>query len=183
MTDPQRSAQLANIEAATGMTVADFADDVRRTGLDKHGRIVSYLKDEHGLTHGNANLVAHLVREQLAGGRPAAEELLEAQYEGGKAHLRPVYEALAAIASFQGADVEQVIQKTGVSFRRRKQFALIQAASSKRVQLGLNLPSTPDDERVRAVSGMCTHRVDLTETAEVDDDVAAWIGASYRAAG
>ena len=65
MTDTQRDTQLANIEAATGRTVAEFTEDVRRTGLDRHGRIVSYLKDEHGLTHGNANLLAHVVREQL----------------------------------------------------------------------------------------------------------------------
>lgn len=182
MTDTQRDTQLANIEAATGRTVAEFTEDIRRTGLDRHGRIVSYLKDEHGLTHGNANLLAHVVREQLAGGPATAEALLEAQYQGGKAHLHAVYEALARVAAAQGDDVERVVQKTGVSFRRRKQFALIQAPSSKRVQLGLNLPSTPDDERVKEVSGMCTHRVDVTEPAAVDDDVAAWIKTAYEAA-
>jgi len=183
MTDPQGNAQLANIEAATGMTLADFTEAVRATGLQKHGQIVSYLKDEHGLTHGNANLLAHLAREQLAGGPPPAQALLDAQYEGGKVHLRPIYEALAQIAASQGDDVEQIIQKTGVSFRRRKQFALVQAPSSKRVQLGLNLPSTPDDERVREVEGMCSHRVDLTDAAAVDADVKSWISASYDAAG
>jgi hypothetical protein len=183
MIDPQRSTQLANIQAATGMTVAEFTEDVRRTGLEKHSRIVSYLKTEHGLTHGNANLIAHMVREQLAGGPAAAEGLLEAQYAGSKAHLRPILEALKAMAETQGGDVERVIQKTAVSFRRRKQFALVQAASSRRVQLGLNLPTTPDDERAREVDGMCTHRVDLTEPTEVDADVAAWIGAAYEAAG
>jgi len=183
MTDPQRETQMANIEAATGMTLADFAEDIRKTGLQKHGQIVSYLKDEHGLTHGNANLMAHVVREQMAGGPTPAEALLNAQYEGGKAHLRPIYETLEKIAGSRGDDVAQVIQKTGVSFRRRKQFALIQAPSSKRVQLGLNLPTTPADERVREVSGMCTHRVDLTDPTEVDDDVTAWITSAYEAAG
>ncbi len=165
------------------MTVAEFTEDVRKTGLEKHGQVVGYLKDKHGLTHGNANLVAHLVREQLAGGPPTTDELLAAQYEGGKAHLRPIYETLAKIATAQGDDVEQVIQKTGVSFRRRKQFALVLAASSKRVQLGLNLPTTPDDARVKEVTGMCTHRVDLAELTDVDAAVEAWIGASYDAAG
>ena len=109
--------------------------------------------------------------------------LLEAQYAGGQAHLRPIYESLASVAASQGHDVERVVQKTGVSFRRRKQFALVQAPSSKRVQLGLNLPSTPDGGRVLEVSGMCTHRVDLTSPVDVDDDVRDWIAEADAAAG
>jgi hypothetical protein len=183
MTDPQRSTQLANIEAATGKTVDDCVEAVTGAGLEKHGQIVSYLKAEHGLTHGNANLMAHVVRERQAGGPPSDEAPLDAQYQDGKAHLRPVYDALSRIAAAQGADVEQVIQKTGVSFRRRKQFALVQAPSSKRVRLGLNLPTTPDDARVKAADGMCTHQVDLADPSDVDGEVETWIAASYLAAG
>jgi hypothetical protein len=79
--------------------------------------------------------------------------------------------------------VEQVVQKTGVSFRRRKQFLLVQAPSSKRVQLGLNLDETPADGRVTETSGMCTHRVDVATPDEVDDAVAAWIRSAYQSAG
>lgn len=185
MADPkaQAATQIRNIEQATGKTVSQFTALVSKTDLEKHGQIVAYLKSEHGLTHGNANLLAHLVREELAGGPPQDDALLDAQYEGGKAKLRPLYEQLATIAEELGADVEKVIQKTGVSFRRKKQFVLLQAPSAKRVQIGLNLPVTPDDPRVKEVSGMCSHRVDITDEAEIDDQVAGWILASYDSAG
>lgn len=185
MTDPkaQVATQIRNIEESTGTTMAQFTALIRKTGLEKHGKIVSHLKTEHGMTHGNANLVAHLVREELVGGPPPDDDLLEAQYSGKKAELRPLYEELATFAAGLGPDVEQVIQKTGVSFRRRKQFALVQAPSAKRIQLGLNLPDTPKDGRVKAVSGMCSHRVDITGAAEIDDAVTGWIRASYDAAG
>ncbi len=179
----QAETQIRNIEESTGKTVDQFTKLIAKTGLDKHGKIVSHLKAEHGLTHGNANLIAHLVRERLAGGPPSDDALLDAQYSGKKADLRPLYEQLVSIAEAAGDDVEKVIQKTGVSFRRKKQFALIQAPSAKRIQLGLNMDATPDDDRIREVSGMCSHRVDITSMDEIDEAVSGWILASYDAAG
>ncbi len=181
MTDlkPQTATQLRNIEETSGLTVSDFAASITEAGLDKHGKMVAFLKSEHGLTHGNANLIAHLVRERLAGGPPLASDLLEAQYAGAKSALRPIYDELAAIAESLGEDVEKVIQKTGVSFRRSRQFALIQAPSSKRIQLGLNLETTPRGGRIVEMSGMCTHKVNLTDASEVDDEIAGWIAQAY----
>lgn len=185
MADPaaQAEAQLKNIEESTGKTVSQFATLIQKAGLEKHGQMVSHLKSELGLTHGNANLIAHKVRELLAGGPPPENDLLEAQYEGAKADLRPIFDRLAAVAGGQGKDVERVVQKAGVSFRRKKQFALIQAPSAKRIQLGLNLPTTPDDDRVAEVSGMCSHRVNVTALEQIDRTIEEWIEASYKSAG
>lgn len=183
MSDKQRQTQLDNIEASSGKSLADFTEAVRDSGLERHGQVVSYLKQEHDLTHGNANLVAHMVREELAGGPATPQQLLDAQYAGAKAALRPIYDALEATATGISPDVEVVVQKTGVSFRHRKQFALVQAASAKRMQLGLNLPVTPSDSRVMEATGMCSHRVDLSSLEEVDDSVREWIGEAYAATG
>ena len=184
-TDPiaQAEAQLRRIEEALGKTASDVADEVGRQGIERHSEVVAFLKATHGLTHGNANLLAHVVRERLAGGPQASEDLLATQYSGPKAALLPAYQALAAVAESLGPDVMKVVQKTGVSFRRKKQFALIQAPSAKRLRLGLNLGATPDDPRIVASSGMCTHSVDLTSPDEVDADIAAWVRAAYDRAG
>ena len=165
------------------MGVADFARKIDEAGLQKHGQMVSFLKTDLGLTHGNANLIAHLVREAREGGPASEEDLLAAQYAGGKAHLKDTFEQLSKMALGLGDDVERVVLKTGVSFRRRKQFALVEAPSSKRVQLGLNLDETPDDPRVKEAGGMCTHRMDLNDPAEVDDSVASIMEKAYRRAG
>lgn len=185
MATPQEQAatQLANIERDTGLTPATVADLVRAAGLEKHGQIVAMLKADHGIGHGNANLLSITARELLDGGPARSDDLLAAQYAGRKAHLRPVLDEIVTAARALDADVEVVTQKTGVSLRRRRQFAVVKAASSTRVELGLNLPATPHDGRVEEVSGMCSHRVNLAGVDDVDDAVRGWLREAYHAAG
>lgn len=182
MPDPAAATetQLRNIEAATGMSVEAFAAVVAERGIEGHARVIELFKSEYGLSHGNANAVAHKVRELAAGGPASADALLDAQYAGAKATLRPICERLVGIASGLGSDVEVVVQKTGVALRRRRQFGLVQAPSAKRVQLGLNLATAPDDPRVVATPGaMCAFRVDLPDMESIDGDVARWLREAY----
>ena len=184
MADPKAAAdaQLRNILESTGKTVADFSAAISAAGLEKHGKMVASLKAEFGLGHGNANRIAHEVRAAAAG--PVTDDdLLAAQYAGKKAPLKAIFDVLAPMAAGQGADVAVVIQKTGVSYRRKKQFALIQAPSSKRVTLGLNLDATPEDPRIKATTGMCNHQAVFTSTEQIDGLVGEWIAAPYVRAG
>ena len=122
MSDTQRQTQLDNIQAASGMSVAEFGQAVQRAELERHGEIVAFLKREYGLTHGNANLIAHVVREELAGGPAAPDDLLEAQYAGAKSGLRPIYDALLATAEGLG--------QTSLWWSRRPASAFAAASSS-----------------------------------------------------
>jgi hypothetical protein len=176
--------QLRNIEQATGLTVADFAREVAERGIDGHAKILAYLKAEHGLSHGNANAMAHAIRELAAGGPAPSDALLDAQYAGPKAVLRPICDRLTEAARGLGPDVDVVVQKTGVALRRRRQFGLVQVPSASRVALGLNLPDAPGDARVIPTPGaMCGYRVDLPNPAAVDEDVLGWLAAAYDRAG
>lgn len=179
--EEQAATQLRNIEQSTGLTPPAVAAMATEHGLVKHGQIVAHLKREHGITHGNANLLSATARELLAGGPAGDEELLAAQYARGKAHLRAIHDELVAAARALGDDVEVVVQKTAVSLRRGRVFGVVRAASATRLELGLNLPQTPDSDRVRETSGMCSHRVDLRAVEEVDDDVARWLRDAYAA--
>ncbi len=154
MADPRAATarQLANIETATGTTVDQWTAWARAAGKVKHGEILNWLKAEHGLTHGNANALAHAVRENAAGGPASDADLLAAQYAGGKAALRPLHDRLVTLARGLGEDVEVVVQKTGVSLRRQRQFALIEAPSARRIRLGLNLKGNESTGRLRANS-------------------------------
>jgi hypothetical protein len=183
-TDPDAAAatQLKNIEQATGRTTAQWQTLVAGTGLTRHGEILKYLKTEHGLTHGNANALAHKVRELSVGGPASSNDLLAAQYAGAKAPLKPIHDELVAAAQALGDDVTVSIKKTSVSLRRSTQFALVEAPSAKRVDLGLNLRGTTPTDRLRAAGGMCTHKVSLTDVAEVDDQVVAWLRDAYEQA-
>ena len=184
MTDPEQATQtqLRNIERDTGRSVAAWADVVRSAGKERHGEVLAYLKAEHRLTHGNANALAHAVRG-LAAGPVDDDDLLAQQYAGPRAALLPTYEEIVAISRGLGDDVVVSIKKTGVSLRRRKQFALVEAPSARRVRLGLNLAGTPPTERLRPTTGMCTHTVDLADPDDVDDEIASWLRRAYHLAG
>lgn len=55
----------------------------------------------------------------------------------------------------------------------------MQALSAQRVQLGFNLTGVGPTTRLRTMSGMCTHAVDLVRADDVDDEVAGWLRAAY----
>jgi len=172
MSDP-----FTNLVDKTGKTMPQWIEVVTASGLEKHGEIVAFLKTEHGITHGFANGIAlqFTARNQSAD----EDQLLAAQYAGAKEALRPIYDALTGAAMAFGADVDVVPKKTSVSLRRNQQFAVITAASAKRVQLGVQLKGEPFTDRLVAGDAMCSHRVNLTSVVDVDSEVLGWLRQAY----
>ncbi|WP_435747480.1 DUF4287 domain-containing protein [Microbacterium sp. PMB16] len=175
--DAATQTMIDNLPAKTGRELPAWFATLDAAAIDGHGAAVAFLKSEHGVTHGFANLIVKLHRSQ--GETVTAEGLVDAQYEGRKAGLRPVYESLVAAASALGDDVEVSPKKTGVSLRRHKQFALVEAPSAARISVGINLRDVAPTERLRSASGMCTHRVDVTSVEEVDAELLGWLRDAY----
>ncbi|MFT4136876.1 DUF4287 domain-containing protein [Microbacterium sp.] len=178
--DAATQTMIDNLPARTGRTREEWFEVLDAAGLDRHGAAIAFLKAEHGVSHGYANLIVTLHRSR--GAAPTAADLVDAQYAGRKAALRPVYERLRAELTALGGDVEVAPKKTGVSFRRRKQFALVEAPSAARVSVGLNLRGTEPTARLKAAGGMCTHRVDLAAVDDVDDELLGWLREAYERA-
>jgi hypothetical protein len=172
MSDP-----FTNLAGKTGRTMPEWIGLVSATGLTGHTDILNWLKTEHGLTHGFANGIAQAFRNRDAATAP--DDLVAEQYAGPKAALRPIYERLVEAATALGDDVEIVSKKTGVSLRRSKQFALIEAASAKRIQLGIQLKGEPTTDRLLAGNSMCSHKVSLTSPDEVDGELLGWLREAY----
>lgn len=180
--DPQLQTMIDNMPDKTGKSLAEWYRVLGAAGLSKHGEILKLLKGEHDVTHGYANTISILYRQQAAGGPPPEQDLVDAQYSGPKAGLRPVYESILAAVSQFGFDVEIAPKKTYVSLRRSKQFAIVQPATRERVDLGLNLKGTEPGGRLEGgtiFSGMCTHRVRLNAPADVDEEVIGWLKQAY----
>lgn len=185
MADVQKAlaTQVRNIEARTGRTLGQLISLVRDSGLGKHSQVVNMLKSDLGLGHGDANTIAHLAKEagKAPGSSPA--DPLDALYVGPKAALRPIHDSLLTRLSRLGA-FETAPKQKYVSYRRKKQFAMIGPATNTRVEVGLNikeLPSSPRLEKLPA-GQMCNFRVRLTDAAQVDSELFAWIKAAYEAA-
>ncbi|MEO1028586.1 MAG: DUF4287 domain-containing protein [Pseudomonadota bacterium] len=170
---------LANLPEKTGKPLADWIEIVRASGHKKHGAFVKFLKTEHGMTHGFANLVSSKARET---GEPEPD-LIDAQYSGTKAGLKPLYEDIVRFAKTLGSDVELAPKKSSVSLRRMKQFALIVPATKTRIDLGLALKGDEPTVRLETWNAMCSHRVRLESSDGFDDDVKAWMTEAYTRSG
>ena len=172
-----------NMPEKTGKSLQQWLNTLDKTSLAKHGEVVKHLKSEHAVTHGFANLIAH---QWLAAGEvPAADEdLVVLQYRGPKEGLRPIYEAVASMVGKFGNDVEVSPKKAYVSFRRGKQFALIQPTTKTRVDVGINLKGEATTNRLEAsgsFNAMCSHRVRVTERKEVERELIGWLKKAYDA--
>ncbi|MBL8130398.1 MAG: DUF4287 domain-containing protein [Anaerolineae bacterium] len=178
----QTANMIVNLEKATGRSMPQWVQIAKGSGLSKHGEMVKYLQNEHGLTYGYANLVVHTANQSAAVTTDDRAALIDAQYAKGKEHLRPIYDRLVEVIAGFGGDVEFVPMKAYVSVRRGKQFACIGPATKSRFEVGIKLPKgTPATERLQegGFNGMVSHLVKVTDPAELDAELFAWLKEAY----
>ena len=178
------ASQIKNLEEKTGRSFDEWIKIVKDSDLEKHGELVSMLKEKYGIGHGYANLVVHSARESHAGFSEEAN-LVNEQYKG-KENLRPLYNKLMKEVNGLGKDVEVSPKKAYVSLRRKKQFAIIQPSTKTRIDLGLNLKDVAATGKLEASgswNSMCSYRVKLEDEKAIDDEVIHWLKKAYEQAG
>jgi predicted transport protein len=185
MSSPEVALQsmIRKLEEQTGKSLADWIKIAKASGLTKAGEIRNYIKSEHGLTFGYANLIALKTLGSDAGSS-SADDLIATQYSGAKAQLRPIYDALLAAVKKFGDDVEVAPKKGYVSLRRKKQFAIFQPSTATRMDVGIKLKGTPATARLEAsgsFNAMVSHRVRLSEKKEIDKELIGWLKQAYDA--
>jgi predicted transport protein len=176
--------QVKNLEEKTGKTIYEWKSIVNNSGLEKHGELVSKLKEKYGIGHGYANMVVHKAKETGAGSS-ADDELVTEQYKGKEA-LKDLYDLLIKEIQQFGNDVELSPKKAYVSIRRKKQFAILQPSTKTRLDIGLMLKDTAAKGNLEAAgtwNAMCTHRIKLESKADVTPQLIKWIKQSYDLAG
>ncbi len=179
----QLAAMIENLREKTGKSLDEWTAIASASKLAKHGELVSFLKSKHGIGHGYANLVA---QRTLQAGQPevGGDDLVDAQYSGAKAALRPIYDAVIAAVKSLGGDLENSPKNTYVSLRRSKQFALVQASTATRVDVGINLKGVKPVGRLEpsgSFNAMVTHRVRLEAKSDVDAELIGWLKQAYEA--
>lgn len=187
--DKAIATQLTNIEKRTGKSFAELSEIVKASGLKKHGELVAMLKATLGMGHGDANTLVHTVRKSVdddsgASKAVSTEDVLAGLYSGAKAGLRPIHDRLLTELGKLG-DFEEAPKKTYVSYRRKKQFAMIGPATNTRVEVGLNMKGVKATERLQALPAgqMCNYKIKLTDVQDVDAELLSWIRMAYEAAG
>jgi hypothetical protein len=109
-----------------------------------------------------------------------ADELIDAQY-ADRPQLRPVLDAVLAALPALGPVTVQA-RKTLVSLvGPRRTFAVVQATTKNRVDLGLRLDNEKPGGRLLAARdiGAANLRIPLTGPGDIDEEVLGWLRRAY----
>lgn len=169
-----------NIVEKTGKTLEEWKVYLQGLGFSKHGQIMAHLKDECGISHGYANLITLKYRE--ADAASSSEQTLLAQQYKGKESLIPIYEKLKQHILAISESIQVSPKKAAVSFRSKRQFALIQPSTKTRIDLGLKFNNRATEGRLESsgpFGSMCSHRVQITALSQVDDELVALLRDAY----
>ena len=175
--DKALKTMIENMPEKTGKSLEEWNKILKEKAFAKHGEAVKFLKSEHGVTHGFANTIVTLSKNQDT----STEDLVSNQYRGRES-LFPIYEQLISFVKSLGGDVTITPKKGSVSIIRKRQFFLIKPATKTRIDLGFKLKDKPTTDRL-GNSGpfgtMCTHRVMISDPKEIDDELKGWIKEAY----
>ncbi|SHH36850.1 DUF4287 domain-containing protein [Winogradskyella jejuensis] len=169
-----------NMPEKTGKSLEEWKSILQSKDFAKHSEAVNYLKNEHSVTHGFANTIVSLSKEE----QTTPQDLVKIQYNG-KENLFQIYENLISVIKTFGDDVKVTPKKTEVSLDRKRKFAVIKPATKSRIDLGLKLKGKPTTERLEnsgPFGTMCTHRVRLTDVNQIDSELIEWVKEAYQKA-
>ena len=178
--DKALQTMIDNMPEKTGKSLTEWKSLLKTKSFVKHSEAVNYLKKEHHVTHGFANTIVSLSKEEQL----TSQDLVANQYKG-KENLLPIYDLLVKKVVEFGKDVKITPKKTEVSLDRKRKFAVIKPATKSRIDLGLKLKDKSFTERLEnsgPFGTMCTHRVRLTDVNQIDTELINWLEEAYQKA-
>ncbi|WP_394972202.1 DUF4287 domain-containing protein [uncultured Croceitalea sp.] len=178
--DKALQTMISNMPEKTGKSLEEWKEILKTKSFTKYSEGVNYLKKEHQVTHGFANTIITLSKEESQ----TPVDMVTEQYKGKEA-LFPIYKKLLEAIKPFGNDITITPKKTSVSIIRKRQFVLIKPATKTRIDLGLKLKDKPPTDRLEnsgPFGTMCTHRVQITSTSEIDSELIAWMQEAYEKA-
>ncbi len=183
--DKGTQTMIENLYKNTGKTLAEWIEIIKKESFAKHGEMLKFLKEQHSLSHGFANLIALKAKGSDAGSAINQDDLITKQYQG-KELLKPLYEKIISEIQLFGNDIEIAPKNAYVSLRRKKQFAILQPATKTRFEIGVNLKGeaqTGKLEAINSANAMCSHKINLTDIKDIDAEVIQWLKTAYENAG
>jgi hypothetical protein len=176
-------AYLDTIKAKTGLGPDDFRKLADARGLlaadVKTSTILAWLKADFDLGPGHGMAIVSTFKEL-----PADSDRLEAQFAGAKAKWRAPYESLlGSLAKIGPVDVSPTDTYNSL-LKGKAKFGIV-AFTTDRMDVGIKLKSAAPTDRFAAAgnwNSMVTHRVRVTDPAQIDAELLGWLGRAYDAA-
>ncbi|HMG34603.1 MAG TPA: DUF5655 domain-containing protein [Blastocatellia bacterium] len=182
---------IATLKQKTGRSLDEWLAFVKKSGpkTEKERRV--WLKNEHNLGANTAWWIAERAEGRgLETSDPdaylkAAHEYVEAQFDGKKQALRPLYDELLKIALKLGDDVKACPCKNIVPLYRNHVFAQLKATTQTRIDLGLALGNDKAPKRLIDTGGYekkdrITRRIPIESPKDIDDEVCRWLKIAYE---
>ena len=153
--DQALKTMIDNMPEKTGKSLEGWKMILLTESFKKHGEAVKFLKTDHGVSHGYANTIVTLARDN----NESPNELVDNQYKG-KEELKPIYEKLIKLVEGLGTEVKVTPKKSSVT--------------------GKDL--TKRLENSGPFGTMCTHRVQLSSVEHIDEELKNWLIEAYEKA-
>ena len=178
-------AYLDAIKAKTGLDPADLRRLANDKGIldAKASVVLAWLKEDFDLGSGHGMAIFSTFTQ-----RPAESDRVDKQFAGAKAHWRPVVEKLIATLAEHGP-VGTAPTDTYISLLKGTAKFGIVAMTADRLDVGIKLrdatalATSPRVEPSGSWNSMVTHRVRVTDPAQIDAELLGWLRAAYDAAG
>jgi len=180
---------VASMQDVTGKKFNWWVKHAKKDGPDKQMACVKWLKENHGLKHYVALVIAaEAVGNSMRKSYSDPDKLLTNLYSGKKDHLRPAHDAAAKLIMGLGKDVSDRVCKTYVSYFKANQFAIVHPATQKLVDINLVLPK---DTEADGVIEACKNspggerfnfRIRIGDASELDAAAKRWIKLAYKSA-
>lgn len=181
---------VTELKEKTGKSLEEWMKHIKKAGPKSEEERRQWLKDEYKLGTNTAWWLAE--RAEGKGHESsdpdlyleAAERDVEKMYSGGKAHLRPIYDALLKLGLRVGKEAKACPCQTIVPLYRNHVFAQIKPTTQTRIDMGFALGDTPAGGRLIDTGGFAkkdriTHRIAITSIDDIDDEVKHWLKVAY----
>ena len=181
---------IGELKQKTGRSLDEWLKYIKKSGpKDEKGRR-AWLKEEHGLGTNTAWWLAERAEGKgEESGDPdlylaTAERDVEKMFSGGKAGLRPLYDALLKFGLKTGKEAKACPCQTIVPLYRNHVFAQIKPTTQTRIDMGFALGDMPPMGRLIDTGGFAkkdriTHRIPITSMDDIDDEVKHWLKVAY----
>jgi len=181
---------MGELKEKTGRSLEQWVKLIKKEAPADEKARRDWLRQEHGLNTMSATWLAEQsVGKGAAMTDPdlylaAAERDVDKMFAGGKAHLRPVYDALLKVGLKVGKEAKACPCTTIVPLYRKHVFAQIKPATQTRIDMGFALGDMKPTGRLIDTGGFAkkdriTHRIPITSVADIDVEVKHWLKVAY----
>lgn len=182
---------VAELKGKTGRSVEEWIRLIQKEGPKTEPERRDWLKEKYKLGTNSAWWLAARAsgntgeEDTPEGYLKAAAQYVKDQYAGGKADLKPLFEALMAEAFAIAGDVKACPCKTMVPLYRNHVFAEIKPAAKNRIDLGFALKDHPATKRLQDTGGFkkkdrITHKIAIMSLKDIDAEVKKFLKKAYN---